>query len=128
MSDKRLWKWHEDLYYGTVTGVFIATESELKLLFENGATLYLGEVAGKHSEVDLDVNMETFTMIPASEHLDLEQMQQFVVGHSPINWYIDRFLDDLVYCISEKSDKQKYLEEEGIEHLKEYLEEKAVGY
>ena len=46
---KKLWKIEWDLWNGSLYGIFIATDEEVKSLI--GKELYMGEVNGKHSEV-----------------------------------------------------------------------------
>jgi hypothetical protein len=46
-------------YYGSVNSIYIMDIEDwekIKFLQENGESIYLGEIAGKHSEVYADVN------------------------------------------------------------------------
>jgi len=53
MSDKLLLvKFDLDLYYSHAIGVFTITADKLQLILEENPSVYLGEISGKHSEIE----------------------------------------------------------------------------
>lgn len=119
MDKKLLWKFDEWYYYSSFYGIFIATIKEIDLIFRDGATLYLGESAGKHSEVQLDVNSTSFELVKYSENIPDSELESFTIGYNPINILLSERIDDLQYMNIDEVDS--YLEEYNLLHLKEYL-------
>lgn len=60
-KDSCIYKWFWDVRGGTLTGIFVTTKKELTDL--QGITVYLGEVLGKHSNVNYKVDLKHFTEV-----------------------------------------------------------------
>lgn len=52
-NNKRLWAFSKDVYYADLYGMFWATQQQIEKLYDK--TICFGEVAGRHSEVDVDI-------------------------------------------------------------------------
>lgn len=60
---KKLYRFFEDFgRMGEISGLFIADEKDVKDAI--GQTVYLGEVLGKHSDIDLELDKTQFKVIP----------------------------------------------------------------
>ena len=77
---ERVYKWHWDCgRMGSVEGLFVATEEAVAAAI--GQDVYLGEVLGKHSEVQGTLEEKEFT--PLSDN---EAVIAFVQEHGPFGF------------------------------------------
>lgn len=75
---------------GDLTGLFIATETELKAL--QGGNIYFGEALGKHSEVWIDdFKFEDYCTVKSddSEKIDwlIDLLGYTLSGYNPLNYF-----------------------------------------
>ena len=85
---KKLIKLSVDLYYGSIDGLFFASDDELEKIKNH--TFYLGDELGKHSDVVLkDFEEDELMILPLPEEL-LEQLYKFdpnfSVGYNLVNY------------------------------------------
>lgn len=72
MKQKNVYTFNADFgRQGILYGLFLATASQIEELLNHDEEIYLGEVLGKHSEVELEIE---------SEHIDLVTDDQAVVS------------------------------------------------
>jgi hypothetical protein len=93
ISIKKLYKFNLNHLYGILEGLFVSTEVEIKNII--GSTLYLGEVAGKHSEVievlewdhllELDVSQLTIENL-----LNANNRETNICGCNPFDYLEER--------------------------------------
>jgi hypothetical protein len=62
---KGIYKFEIDCYYSEISGLFISTSKEVKKAM--GKTLHLGEVAGKHSDVEVDLDSGCIKLVSEKE-------------------------------------------------------------
>ena len=80
---KGIYKFEVDFHYAEILGVFIATEKEVKKAI--GGTVYLGEVAGKHSEVDVELGWDCIKLISnKAEDISKIEALGLIIGTNPI--------------------------------------------
>lgn len=53
-----LWKYQDSKFYGEISGVFLASEEEIKNILN--LEIFLGEIHGKHSEVFTELDRDNF--------------------------------------------------------------------
>ena len=92
MSDKRLYRFYVNCGRdGFLDGLFISTEKEINELYNR--TTSFGEVLGKHSEIEVDVEPEDIQMLSADqdkiEWLHSLNNSNTICGHNPINYFDD---------------------------------------
>lgn len=77
-----------------IEGVFIATPEDIENII--GTEVYFGEIAGKHSEVSLEMEPEMFTMITDEPLVvNLFRQHQLYSGINPFEYiYGDEDEDD----------------------------------
>ena len=80
---KKLWKIAWDCGYGTLYGLFLATDEEVASLL--GKELYMGEENGKHSEVNWTVEEGEIKLFSDDEYV-ISHIKPF--GYSPFD-YLD---------------------------------------
>jgi len=98
---KYLYKFYENCgRMGSLDGIFVADEKDIEKMI--GKNVYLGEVLGKHSDVDIDITDKSFT----KQELDSETIEKVCKllgetwsGYNPIAIYkenreIDGYEDD----------------------------------
>lgn len=56
-----LFKVDQDFYYGRITSLFVADIDEITSA--HGLTIWLHDKVGKHSEIDFEINENTFKLI-----------------------------------------------------------------
>lgn len=78
---------------GDLAGVFIADSDDVEKIM--GETVHFGEVLGKHSDIDVDIDDENLTIVSSDpdavlmfENLNLE------TGHNPFDYWDDDYEDD----------------------------------
>ena len=67
----KLWKIEWDCGYGTLYGIFLATDEDVKSLVGN--QIYMGEENGKHSEVDWVVEDGDIELFSDDEFASMER-------------------------------------------------------
>lgn len=122
--DELLWSWHKDIDYGRVSGIFLASQYEIDLVFTDTVSINLIEEFGKHSEVELFINKSDFKLIQSSSKLTIEEKVQYIIGYDPLTIYISKLLDKLLLV----ENRDKYLLDNNLLHLKEYINTIAIGY
>ena len=80
---KKLWKIEWDCGYGTLCGIFLATDEEIESML--GKEIYMGEVAGKHSEVQWTVEEGEIELFSDDEYV-ISHIKPF--GYNPFE-YLD---------------------------------------
>jgi hypothetical protein len=91
---KRLIAFGADYGHGEITGLFISTEEEVTAAI--GSNVSFGEIAGKHSDVNITLKPEHFRVIEVSDDTidDLETiMGNTVSGYNPFD-YMDTMPDE----------------------------------
>lgn len=78
---KKLWKIAWDCGYGTLFGIFLATDEEVKSLI--GSQIYMGEENGKHSEVEWTVEEGEIELFSDDEYV-ISHINPF--GYNPFNY------------------------------------------
>lgn len=78
---KKLWKIAWDCGYGTLFGIFLATDEEVKSLI--GSQIYMGEENGKHSEVDWTVEDGEIELFSDDKYV-ISHVKPF--GYNPFNY------------------------------------------
>lgn len=61
MEKLGIYRYHEIGRYHDIQGIFLATDEEVEKLI--GTELYLGEIAGKHSEVTVEVTKNDIILV-----------------------------------------------------------------
>lgn len=80
---KRLYQYDVDIYYASLKGMFVADEQEVTNAI--GRRIYWGEIAGKHSEIVIDVEVGDFSVINVPEDFVLEfETKIGSFGYNPI--------------------------------------------
>ena len=87
---KNLYRFYEDCgRMGDIEGLFIATPKEVSKL--DGVNLYLGEVLGKHSDIDIDIDEHTIELISDDQDFvtKLEEVCRTtcISGFNPVELY-----------------------------------------
>ena len=80
----KLWKIEWDCGHGTLYGIFLATDGEVKSLVGN--QIYMGEVNGKHSEVDWVVEEGEIELFSDDEYV-IAHVKPF--GYNPFDYIED---------------------------------------
>ena len=62
-----IYKYYCDCYYGDISGIFVADSDDVKAAIGHG--LYLGEVLGKHSQVEIELCEEDFTLVTEDQDI-----------------------------------------------------------
>ncbi len=90
---KKLYKWKENFRAGTLEGVFVAEESDMYQICD--VNIYLGEVLGKHSEIQLKFTMKDFTVLTEDQNF-IEQFVKLVgqIGYNPFDSLPEEYEDD----------------------------------
>jgi hypothetical protein len=73
-SDEKIIKWNYNSYYVNLEMIAICTDDDIKQLTEIG-DIYLGEMAGKHSEVCVTVNEEDFEILTSNTN-DIDMVKR----------------------------------------------------
>jgi len=92
---KKLFSFHVDAgRNGDITGLFISTEEEVTAIV--GTDVYFGEILGKHSDVELTLQPDHFTVLEV-EDSTVEDLQHTigntVSGYNPFD-YIETMPDE----------------------------------
>lgn len=82
---KKLWHFELALLYGQCEGVFAATDEEVQALY--GTYIYFGEIEGKHSEIDAELEEDMFEVI--SEDPAIVENPNFYWGYNPVKILAD---------------------------------------
>lgn len=87
MVDKYLWKFGWDMGYGSIEGLFVATEETVADLI--GKEVYFGEVLGDYSEVEGEIEKNDVVKVD----LDPETIAKVTAvlgmtwsGYNPLNY------------------------------------------
>lgn len=84
MNVNKLWKIGWDCGYGTLYGIFLATDEQVASL--SGKSLYIGEENGKHSEVEWTVEDGEIQIFSDDEYV-ISHVKPF--GYNPFNYVED---------------------------------------
>lgn len=87
-----MYSFYVNLYYGELQGLFLADTETVKDCI--GKTMVFGEVLGKHSEVEFDLEEDMLTLI-TSDPKEIEQVVNILGKSFPIGY-------DPVQCIQER--------------------------
>jgi hypothetical protein len=72
---------------GELTGVFVAEKSKVVELIELGQEVYFGEVLGKHSDVNVEIEDGHITMITDNEEaVKLVEEHGLSTGYDPFDY------------------------------------------
>lgn len=88
----KLYKFSWESNYALISGLFLATEEEIKELI--GKELILGEIEGKHSDVYGTFEESDIEEIPVSEDYIKETEKVFgrtILGYNPLHYTSDVF-------------------------------------
>ena len=78
-----------DTYYGCVEGLLVATEDQIKNA--DGKSVYFGEILGKHSEVEKELNLYDFNLLTTDKHIvDFFKDSGIEVGINPLEIIADQ--------------------------------------
>jgi hypothetical protein len=113
-NQRYLWKYENKyLYYGQINGIFLATKEEIDLVFTKPRTLHLGEILGKHSDVEITVTKADFTKLP-SDHIPEKYLKDFCMGYDILEAFLEPHKDEIKYVTNE-SDVKAYLKDNDME-------------
>ena len=79
-----LYQFHEDCYYGEIESTFLATKEQV--LAKLDSTISLGEVLGKHSEVEVELTEASVTLLSEDQVL-VEKLKEAMKGSNLISGY-----------------------------------------
>lgn len=84
---KGIYKFYMDCWRaGDLEGLFIANTEDVKKLI--GQYIYFGEVLGKHSEVDCNIEEDHLELISVDpEHVEMFEQLDLSVGYNPFDYW-----------------------------------------
>ena len=87
-----LYEFFVDLRHGDLEGYFIATEKDVQALIDSGRELQLGEVLGKHSDVELVVTADMITAKSGDKDAialirDIFKCGDSIMGINPMEYF-----------------------------------------
>ena len=83
---QKLWKFEWYLPYSLCVGLFKATDEEVRSLI--GRTIYLGELDGKHSDVEGEIEEGEITLVSEDPHV-VEAVPE--IGYNPMEFLPECF-------------------------------------
>lgn len=97
---RKLYSFDADYYYGFVGGLFVAEKSDIEEMV--GHNIYMGEIQGKHSEVQVEFEMSDFVVFSEDENIINMLIEKAggntICGYNPSERYKelkdDGFYDD----------------------------------
>jgi hypothetical protein len=72
---------------GAISGIFVADTADVEKI--NGHTVFFGEVLGKHSEIDVDIDIEENLILISYEPVDVEVFErlELATGYDPFDFW-----------------------------------------
>ena len=84
-----LYKFNEDCYYGTLSGLFIDNIDKINRIIKENKSIYFGSCLGKYSDIEATLNNENLKLLSNDINLISEIIKNlgrdFTVGYNPIS-------------------------------------------